>query len=127
MPDRRACDYAIVRVVPRVEREEFLNVGVILFCRTRRFLAARIALDRPRLALLAPDLDLDLVQEQLDQIPLVAQGGRAAGPIGELPQFERWHWLVSPRSTVIQVSPAHSLLCDDPPAMLERLLRWAVR
>ena len=107
MPDRRACDYAIVRVVPRVEREEFLNVGVILFCRTRRFLAARIALDRPRLALLASDLDLDLVQEQLDQIPLVAQGGRAAGPIGELPQFERWHWLVSPRSTVIQVSPAH--------------------
>ncbi len=127
MPDRCSCDYAIVRVVPRVEREEFLNAGVILFCRTRRFLAARIALDRARLAHLAPDLDLDLVAEQLDQIPLVAQGGRAAGPIGALPQYERWHWLVSPRSTVIQVSQAHSLLCDNPPDMLERLLRWAVR
>jgi hypothetical protein len=125
MPDSHSCDYAFVRVVPRVEREEFINVGVILFCRPRRFLEARIALDRDRLAALTPgvDLDVDLLQAQLDLIPLVAKGGRAAGPIGELPQADRWHWLVSPRSTIIQVSPAHCLLCDDPATALKQLMR----
>lgn len=120
------CDYAIVRVVPRVEREEFINVGVILFCRTRRFLQARLHLDGGRLSALVPGLDLELIQSQLDHIPLICQGGRQAGPIGELTQAERFHWLVSPRSTVIQVSPVHCLLTTDPAATLDHLLQVMV-
>lgn len=120
------CDYAIVRVVPRVEREEFINVGVILFCRTSRFLQAIIQLDRARLDALAPGMDLDLLQEQLDLIPRVAKGGRQAGPIGELTQAERFHWLVSPRSTIIQVSPVHSILSTNPAATLDHLLQVMV-
>jgi hypothetical protein len=120
------CDYAVVRVVPRVEREEFINVGVILFCRTNRFLNALIHLDRARLDALAPGLDMDLLQEQLDLIPRVATGGRQAGPIGELTQAERFHWLVSPRSTMIQVSPVHCMLSTDPAATLDHLLRVMV-
>ncbi len=126
MPAPSSCDYAIVRVVPRVEREEFVNVGVILFCRTKRFLEARIAVDRTRLAALDPALDLDALQAQLDHIPLVAGGGPEAGPIGELSQAERFHWLVSPRSTVIQVSPVHCALCADPADRLDKLMRAVV-
>src|SRR3712207_1254385 len=114
MPAHSSFDYAIVRVVPRVEREEFINAGVILFCRTLRFLDARVELDTARLAALAPELDPALVQSQLDVIPLVCRGGRNAGPIGRLPQAERFHWLVAPRSALIQTSPVHSGLCLDP-------------
>ena len=121
MPARDAFEYALIRLVPRVEREEFINVGVVLFCRTRRFLDARVALDRQRLAALAHELDLAAVQEPLDHIPLVCMGGGAAGPIGSLPQPERFRWLVAPRSTVVQPSPVHCGLCDDPQEMLERL------
>ena len=121
MPARDAFEYALIRLVPRVEREEFINVGVVLFCRTRRFLDARVALDRQRIAAVAPELDLAAVQEQLDHIPLVCMGGGAAGPIGLLPQPARFRWLVAPRSTVVQPSPVHCGLCDDPQEMLERL------
>src|SRR5690349_16038239 len=86
-------DYAIVRVVPRVERGEFVNAGVVLFCRTRRFLGARIELDERRLLALAPDIDLDEVRRHLDAIIQICAGGPQAGPIGELPQAERFHWL----------------------------------
>ncbi len=112
-------DYALVRVVPRVERGEFVNVGVVLFCRTERFLAARVAVNRERLQALAPDLDLDLVTAHLETILHICDG---AGPIGQLPRAERFHWLVSPRSTIIQISPVHSGLCDDPVVVLERLM-----
>ncbi len=121
MPGRSSFDYAIVRVVPYVERGEFLNAGVILFCRTRRFLAARIALDTRRLAALAPDFDAALVREYLDLIPRICAGGADAGPIGELSQSERFHWLVAPRSTAIQVSPVHCGSCTDPRAALDEL------
>ncbi len=121
MPGRSSFDYAIVRVVPSVERGEFLNAGVILFCRTRRFLAARIALDARRLAALAPDFDAGLVREYLDLIPRICAGGPDAGPIGELSQSERFHWLVAPRSTAIQVSPVHCGSCTDPQAALDEL------
>ena len=84
MPDQSSFDYAIVRIVPEVEREEFINAGVILRCRERRFLAARVDLDRARLRALAPGLDLEMVQAELDLIPLVCAGGPAAGPLGEL-------------------------------------------
>jgi hypothetical protein len=120
-------DYAIVRVVPRVERGEFVNAGVLLFCRTRRFLGARIALDAGRLAAIAPKIDITEVTRHLAVIPLVCAGGVGSGPIGQLPQAERFHWLVAPRSAMIQTSPVHSGLCDEPAVELEQLLEALVR
>jgi len=125
MPAKSSFDYAIVRVVPHVEREEFINVGVILFCRTRRFLDARMALDVARLRVLAPHLDVEEIQEHLELIPRICAGDDS--PIGQLSQAERFHWLVTPRSTVIQVSPVHTGLSDDPAAMLEHLLETMVQ
>ncbi len=127
MPARSSFDYAVIRVVPRVEREEFVNAGVILFSRTRRFLGAEIDLDRERLAVLAPWLDLDEVERQLALIPVICSGDPAGGPIAELPIWERFHWLVAPRSTVIQTSPVHSGLCQDPEAALVHLVDTLVR
>ena len=126
MPELASFDYAIVRVVPRVEREEFVNAGVILFCRTRGFLEARLALDTARLAALAPDLDLAEVERALAVIPLVCRGA-PAGPIGQLSQAERFHWLVAPRSTIIQTSPVHVGRSQAPNEALEDLLAEFVR
>jgi hypothetical protein len=114
-------DYAVLRVVPRVEREEFVNAGVILFCLARDFLGSRVALDRARVRALFPEADLDLIEEHLQAVPRICRGGPDGGPIGALSLRERFHWLVAPRSTVIQVSPVHSGLCDDPLAALEAL------
>ncbi len=127
MPEHSTFDYAIVRVVPRVERGEFINAGVILFCLTKRFLAAKVELDERRLLALAPEVDLELVRGHLQAIPRICAGGRAAGPIGQLPQKERWHWLVAPRSTILQMSPVHSGLCEDPAQSLEHLMDRMVR
>ncbi len=127
MPARSSFDYAIVRVVPRVERDEFVNAGAIVFCRTRRFLGARIELDRPRLAALAPWLDPAEVERHLALIPLVCAGGADGGPIGLLPLADRFHWLVAPRSAMIQASPVHAGLCDDPAAALEEIVAQLVR
>jgi hypothetical protein len=127
MRARSSYDYAIVRVVPRVERGEFVNAGVILFCRTRRFLGARIWLDAARVAALAPQLDIDELKRHLAIIPLVCAGGADAGPIGALPLAERFHWLVAPRSAMIQTSPVHSGLCDAPEAALDELLETLAR
>ncbi|HET9093741.1 MAG TPA: DUF3037 domain-containing protein [Solirubrobacteraceae bacterium] len=118
--------YAVLRVVPRVEREEFINVGVILFCRTRRFLAARVALDPRRLRALSPAIDLEAVREHLDARVRVAAGEAGAGPIAALPQSERFHWLVAPSSTIIQTSSVHSGVCGEPEAMLDRLVAQLV-
>ncbi len=120
-------DYAIVRVVPRVDREEFINAGVILYCLTRRYLEARVELDERRLLALAPDADVELLRSHLESIPRICTGGKAAGPIGQLPQKERFHWLVAPRSTMIQTGPVHSGLCEDPTKALEHLLQRMVR
>ena len=120
-------DYAIVRVVPCVERGELLNVGAILFARTARYLGARIELDEERLRALWPAVDMEDVRAHLDVIPRVCRGGAEAGPIGELPQHERFHWLVAPRSTIIQTSAVHAGLCDDPARELERLVERMVR
>ena len=127
MPAPSSYDYAVLRVVPQVEREEFVNVGVILFCRTRRFLDARIVLDAERLMALAPEVDLAMIQAQLDLIPRICRGGPDAGPIGQLDQTGRFHWLVAPRSTIIQVSPVHCGLCADPQTALEDLVNKLVR
>ncbi len=123
MPDLCAFDYTVVRVVPHVEEEEFLNAGVILRCRERHFLAGRVRLDRARLAALAPELDLTTVQAHLDLIPRICAGGPQAGPLGELSQAERFQWLSAPQSTVIQVSAVHCGLCSDPQAALDSLAR----
>jgi hypothetical protein len=127
VPAHSTFDYAIVRVVPRVERGEFINAGVILYCLTQRFLAARVELDERRLLALAPEVDLETVRGHLEAIPHVCAGGRKAGPIGQLPQKERWHWLVAPRSTILQMSPVHSGLCEDPTRALEHLMDTMVR
>jgi hypothetical protein len=119
-------DYAIVRVVPRVEREEFINAGVILSS-AQDFLGARIELDERRLLALDPGVDLETVRANLASIPLVCAGGPAAGPIGKLSPRERFHWLVAPRSTIIQTSPVHSGRCLDPAAALEHLVRTMVQ
>jgi hypothetical protein len=110
-----------------VEREEFINAGVILSCPARDFLAARIELDERRLLALDPGVDLDAVRENLASIPLVCAGGPAAGPIGQLSPRERFHWLVAPRSTIIQTSPVHSGRCQDPATALDHLVRTMVQ
>jgi len=113
--------YAVLRLVPRVEREEFVNVGVIVFCRARRFLRARVALDPRRIHALYPGIDLDAISEHLEARVRVAAGDADAGPVAQLPQSERFHWLVAPSSTVLQASSVHSGLCDDPEAVLDHL------
>jgi hypothetical protein len=110
-----------------VERGEFVNAGVILFSRTARFLDARIELDRDRLTAMAPSIDCDVVQSYLDAIPRVCAGGREAGPIGALSQSERFHWLVAPRSTIIQTSPVHSGVHSDLRVALDHLFEKLVR
>ncbi|MET0213747.1 MAG: DUF3037 domain-containing protein, partial [Vicinamibacterales bacterium] len=119
--------YAIVRIVPRVERGEQINVGIILSCPDVNFLEARIELDEARLLALDPKVDLDLMRANLATIPVVCRGGAEAGPIGELPQRGRFRWLVSPRSTMIQTSPVHTGRTSDPAASLEHLVEKVVR
>ena len=128
MPARKASyDYALIRVVPRVERGECMNVGVVLFCRTRAYLGARITLDEARLLAFFPAADVAGIREELHAIAKIAEGDTEAGPISALSQAERFHWLVSPRSTIVQPSPVHSGLCDDPAAALEHLFATMVQ
>lgn len=119
--------YAVLRAVPRVDRGEFINVGVVLFSRTARFLEARIDLDRERLRLLDPEVDADDVARHLEVIRRIAAGDPEAGPIARLNQSERFHWLTAPRSTVIQTSAIHVGRCDDPSAALDDLMERLVR
>jgi DUF3037 family protein len=121
MPERRAFQYTILRVVPRVERGERINVGVILFCPQRRFIGARIELDQARLAALDPTLDAADVQPHLDAIAAVVGGQSAGGPLSELPPSERFGWVAAQSSTVIQPSEVHTGLTDEPERTLEHL------
>jgi Protein of unknown function (DUF3037) len=121
VPAPSSFDYAVIRVVPRVEREEFLNAGVVLFCLQQRFLEARIHIDEQRLLALWPKLDLNLVRNHLEAFPRICAGDPSAGPISQLTQRERFHWLVSPRSTIIQISPVHTGLCDTPADLMDTL------
>ena len=120
-------DYAAIRVVPRVERQEFVNAGVILWCREQEILEARVELDESRLRALDATVDLDAVRRHLASISIICAGGTDAGPIGKLPSRERFDWLVAPRSTIIQTSAVHSGRCNDVAATLERLLEALVR
>lgn len=119
--------YAVLRAVPRVDRGEFINVGVVLFSRTARFLEARIDLDRERLRLLDPEVDADDVARHLEVLRRIAAGDPEAGPIARLSQSERFHWLTAPRSTVIQTSAIHVGRCEDPSAALDDLMGRLVR
>jgi len=123
VPEQSSFDYAVLRVVPRVEREEFVNAGVIVFCPERQFLEARIHVDESRLKALWPEIDIPLVREHLEAFPKICAGEAAAGPIARLTQRERFHWLVAPRSTIIQVSPVHTGLCESPEQALENVFR----
>ena len=115
-------EYAVLRVVPRVERGEFINAGVVLYCRADTFLGARVHLDSDRLMALDPGTDLEAVRAHLEAVRSACAGGPEAGTVGRLPLRERFGWLVAPRSTVVQPSPVHTGLTDDPEAELERLL-----
>lgn len=126
MRETSSYDYAIIRVVPRVERGECLNVGVILYSPTRRFLGTLIHFDRERLHALAPQLDFAALQEQLEHVVQVCNGKKSGGPVGQLSQSERFNWLVSPRSTIIQTSPIHAGICTDPAEELQSLLKKLV-
>lgn len=126
MPARNVFEYAVLRVVPRVERDEFINAGVVLMCRARRFLEARIDLDQVRLTALDPDADAAAIKQQLDYIPRICAGGASSGPIGELALFERFRWVIAPRSTMVQASPVHTGLCDDPGLILDHLMNTMV-
>lgn len=127
MPERCTYDYTTVRLVPKVEREEFINVGVIVSCPARAFLEARIELDERRVLAFAPALDIEVLRAHLETIPLVCAGGERAGVLGQLSQRQRFYWLIAPRSTVIQMSPAHSGLCESPTTAIEHLLGTMVR
>jgi hypothetical protein len=119
-------DYLVVRVVPRVERDELVNAGVILHAPSRQFLGCEIALPAARLRALDPGLDLEAVARHLGGVRAVCAGDPDAGPIARLSPSERFHWLSAPRSTIIQPSPTHTGLCADPAAMLAHLFQRAV-
>jgi hypothetical protein len=125
--DHSSYDYAIVRVVPRVEREEFVNVGAIVSCPGLDFLQARIEVDEQRLRALDPAIDIEATRMHLASIPAICAGGSQGGPIGRLSRRERFDWLVAPRSTIIQTSKVHTGRCSDPVVLLEHLLNTMVR
>lgn len=119
-------EYAVIRIVPSVEREEFLNAGVILFCLECRFLSAAAQIDENRLSALAPNVDMEAVRDHVQAFEKICRGGDDAGPIARLSQRERFRWLVAPRSTVIQVSAVHAGLCQNPQEALDQLFRRLV-
>ena len=120
-------DYAVLRVVPRVERGEFVNAGIILSCDLERHLHACVELDTPAVLALDPQADLGMIRRTLETVPAICAGGPAAGPIGRLSPRERFHWLVAPRSTVVQTSPVHTGRCSDLGAALRHLMAAMVR
>jgi hypothetical protein len=126
VPVQHSFDYAIIRVTPRLDRGETINAGVVLFCRTRRFLAAPTQCDAVRLHMLDHNCDIASVAEHLAVFSGVARGDHAYGPIARLPIAERFHWLVAPRSTIITTTPVHCGVCDDPDATVQTLFQKLV-
>lgn len=121
MPAAASFDYALMRLVPRVERQEFINAGVVVYCPERQFLGARIRLNRERLVALWPEVDVALVEQHLEAIERICAGDPAAGAIARMSQRERFHWLTSPRSTIVQPSPVHTGVCHETVGLLDRL------
>jgi len=120
-------EYALIRVVPNVERGEFVNAGVVIFCDSLWLLRATVELDEARLLALCPHVDLGVVRRHLQGFDCVCRGDAASGPIGAMPLRERWRWLTAPRSTILQTSPTHGGLSDDLDALVEHLMKTMVR
>ena len=127
MHEKCSYDYAVIRVVPRVEREEFINVGVILSCPAQKFLEAGIEVNIEKLKSFSPDIDLDMIEKYLSMIKKICDGEKDSGVIGQLPQRSRFYWLTAQRSTIIQTSPIHTGFCFDADKTLENLLNKMVR
>jgi hypothetical protein len=127
MSENCTFDYAVIRLVPRVEREEFFNVGVILSCPAFKFLECRIELSDEKLRALAPESDAAAIREYLDIIPKICAGSEVAGTVGEMTQRERFYWLTAQRSTIIQMSPVHTGLTESPQETLEHLFKKIVK
>ncbi|MCJ0742582.1 DUF3037 domain-containing protein [Pedobacter montanisoli] len=121
MQERNLFEYAIIRVMPKVEREEFLNIGVILYCAKQRFLGTKYVIDEHRLKILCADLEMDILAQNLESLSRICKGGNDAAPIGLLDQPSRFRWLTAARSTIIQTSKVHPGLCTDAQATLEQL------
>ena len=121
MPGKHLFEYAVVRVVPRVEREEFVNVGIVLFCKQQRYLQTRFHLNQERLLALCPALDIDEVQTYLAAFEKISRGSKDGGPIAKLDPPSRFRWLTATRSTVVQASKIHPGMCDDLDKALEKL------
>lgn len=127
MPENYLFEYAVIRVVPHVEREEFLNVGIILYCSGQKFLKALYELDETRLRVFCDKLDLNELKEHVSSFDKICRGGKDAGPIGKLSMPERFRWLTAERSTMLQSSKVHPGLCTDADEMLERLFTQLVK
>lgn len=127
MPDKQLYEYAVIRVVPRVEREEFLNVGIILFCKSAKQIKVRFAIDEPRLRALSADIDIDQIRLNLDSFVKIANGMKIGGPIAQFEVPERFRWLTAVRSSVIQTSRPHPGMCSDLDGTFERLFAELVR
>jgi hypothetical protein len=121
MREKEIFEYAVIRLVPNVEREEFINIGVILLCRKRRFLDLKFRLEGERIRCFAPETDLEMIQQYLEGWKEVCNGGNAGGKIGQLDLQVRFRWLTAKRSTIIQSSPVHSGLCEEPKVCLDKL------
>jgi hypothetical protein len=121
MQQNASFDYAVLRVVPRVDRGEFINAAVVVYCRERRYLDVRVRLDEGRLKALWPEVDVALVWEHLRALERICRGEAGAGPIAGLSESERFHWLTAPRSTILQPSPVHTGVCGECEGLLERL------
>lgn len=121
MQERKLFEYAVIRVVPRVEREEFLNVGVILYCSRQKFLQAKIKVDEERLRIFSRDLDIEELKMYLSSFDKICRGSADGGPIGQFAISDRFRWLTAVRSTVVQTSPVHPGLCLDAGETLDRL------
>ncbi|MBI5474840.1 MAG: DUF3037 domain-containing protein [Ignavibacteriae bacterium] len=127
MPEKHVFEYAIVRIVPRVEREEFLNAGIVLCCAELEFLRSSFALDESRLRALNADISIAEIHSQLEAFERICAGGKDAGALGVLPRGERFRWLTAPRSTIIQTSPVHTGFCSDPRERLTHLVETLVK
>lgn len=121
MQDKHLFEYAVVRLVPRVEREEFLNVGVILYCSSRRFLKMTMSINAERILAFSPDIDLQVVEQNLYAFARICEGGKEGGPIGQQSVADRFRWITAMRSTILQTSRVHPGFCTDPQHTLERL------
>lgn len=126
MQERHLFEYAVLRVIPRVEREEFINVGVIVYCPSQQFLRTTFALNRNRLTALCPKIDIEEINDRLMAFKSICEGDAGSGIIGQLPIASRFRWLTANRSTIVQTSPVHPGLCEDASVMLDRLFSQLV-